>query len=26
MSLVMKRKSCGWNWNFMLQVLGIKGT
>jgi hypothetical protein len=26
MSLVMKRKSCGWNWNFLLQVLGVKGT
>jgi predicted transposase YbfD/YdcC len=25
MSLAMKRKSCGWNWNFLLQVLGIKG-
>ena len=24
MSLAMKRKSCGWNWNFLLQVLGIK--
>jgi len=26
MSLAMKRKSCGWSWNFLLQVLGIKGT
>lgn len=26
MSLAMKRKSCGWNWNFLLQVLGIKGS
>ncbi len=26
MSLAMKRKSCGWNWKFLLQVLGIKGT
>ncbi len=26
MSRVMKRKSCGWNWKFLLQVLGIKGT
>ena len=26
MSLVMKRKSCGWNWKFLLQVLGVKGT
>lgn len=26
MSLVMKRKSCGWNWNFLLQVLGINAT
>jgi predicted transposase YbfD/YdcC len=24
MSLVMKRKSCGWNWKFLLQVLGVK--
>jgi len=26
MSLVMKRKSCGWNWKFLLQVLGVKRT
>jgi len=24
MSLVVKRKSCGWNWGFLLQVPGIK--
>ncbi len=25
MSLVMKRKFCGWNWKFLLQVAGEKG-
>lgn len=25
-SLAMKRKSWGWNWKFLLQFLGIKGT
>lgn len=26
MSLVMKRKSFGWNWMFLLQLLGLEGT
>jgi hypothetical protein len=26
MSLVMKRKSCGWNWKCLLQVPGVKGS
>jgi hypothetical protein len=26
LELVMKRKSCGWNWKFLLQVPGVQGT
>ncbi|MEZ5942026.1 MAG: hypothetical protein R3C18_11585 [Planctomycetaceae bacterium] len=23
-SLAMKRRSCGWNWDFLLEVIGFK--